>query len=43
MRRRTGFLTNDVFDLNAGDPATATNSGGSGRLGNGILPRKIEL
>ena len=28
--RRTGFLTNDVIDLNAGDPATATNSGGSG-------------
>jgi TonB-linked SusC/RagA family outer membrane protein len=30
MGRRTGFLTNDVFDLNAGDPTTASNSGGSG-------------
>jgi len=28
--RRTGFLTNDILDLNAGDPTTATNSGGSG-------------
>jgi len=28
--RRTGFLTNDILDLNAGDPATATNGGGSG-------------
>ena len=29
--RRTGFLTNDVLDLEAGDPVTgATNSGGSG-------------
>jgi TonB-linked SusC/RagA family outer membrane protein len=27
---RTGFLTNDVLDLNAGDPLTASNSGGSG-------------
>jgi len=27
---RTGFLTNDVFDLAAGDPLTASNSGGSG-------------
>lgn len=27
---RTGFLTNDVFDLNAGDPLSATNGGGSG-------------
>jgi TonB-dependent starch-binding outer membrane protein SusC len=27
---RTGFLTNDIFDLNAGDPITANNSGGSG-------------
>lgn len=27
---RTGFLTNDILDLNAGDPLTATNSGGSG-------------
>ncbi|MFT4152970.1 SusC/RagA family TonB-linked outer membrane protein [Parafilimonas sp.] len=26
---RTGFLTNDVFDLDAGDPLTATNSGGT--------------
>ena len=26
---RTGFLTNDIFDLNAGDPITANNSGGS--------------
>ncbi len=33
MGRRTGFLTNDVFDLNAGDPATASNSGGSGTWG----------
>lgn len=27
---RTGFLTNDIFDLNAGDPITANNYGGSG-------------
>src|SRR5690606_15922249 len=27
---RTGFLTNDIFDLNAGDPLSATNGGGSG-------------
>lgn len=27
---RTGFLTNDIFDLNAGNPSSATNSGGSG-------------
>jgi TonB-dependent starch-binding outer membrane protein SusC len=27
---RTGFLTNDILDLNAGDPTTATNGGGSG-------------
>lgn len=26
---RTGFLTNDIFDLNAGDQTTARNSGGS--------------
>jgi TonB-linked SusC/RagA family outer membrane protein len=26
---RTGFLTNDIFDVNAGDPKTATNSGGT--------------
>ena len=25
---RTGFLTNDVFDVNAGDPLSATNGGG---------------
>ena len=25
---RTGFLTNDIFDVNAGDPLSATNSGG---------------
>ncbi|MEO6134787.1 MAG: TonB-dependent receptor [Ginsengibacter sp.] len=31
--RRTGFLTNDIFDLNAGDPTTASNSGGSGDWG----------
>ena len=30
---RTGFLTNDIFDLNAGDPANASNSGGSGKWG----------
>ena len=30
---RTGFLTNDIFDLNAGDPTTATNGGGSGNWG----------
>ena len=30
---RTGFLTNDVFDLNAGDATTASNSGGSGEWG----------
>lgn len=28
--RRTGFLTNDIFDLNAGDPTKSSNSGGSG-------------
>lgn len=28
---RTDFLTNDVFDLNAGDPLTATNGGGRGQ------------
>lgn len=27
---RTGFLTNDILDLNAGDPTTASNGGGSG-------------
>lgn len=26
---RTGFLTNDIFDVNAGDPVTATNGGGT--------------
>jgi TonB-dependent starch-binding outer membrane protein SusC len=26
---RTGFLTNDVFDVNAGDAQTATNGGGT--------------
>jgi TonB-linked SusC/RagA family outer membrane protein len=26
---RTGFLTNDVLDVNAGDPLSATNSGGT--------------
>ena len=26
---RTGFLTNDVFDVNAGNPSSATNSGGT--------------
>jgi len=26
---RTGFLTNDVFDVNAGDSKTATNGGGT--------------
>ncbi len=26
---RTGFLTNDVYDVNAGDPVSATNSGGT--------------
>lgn len=30
---RTGYLTNDIFDLNAGDPTTASNSGGSGDWG----------
>ncbi len=30
---RTGFLTNDIFDLNAGDATTATNNGGSGNWG----------
>ncbi len=30
---RTGFLTNDILDLNAGDPTTANNSGGSGTWG----------
>jgi len=27
---RTGFLTNDIFDLSAGNATSATNSGGSG-------------
>jgi TonB-linked SusC/RagA family outer membrane protein len=27
---RAGYLTNDILDINAGDPLTATNSGGSG-------------
>ena len=27
---RTGFLTNDIYDLNAGDPLTSNNTGGSG-------------
>ncbi|SFP91915.1 SusC/RagA family TonB-linked outer membrane protein [Parafilimonas terrae] len=26
---RTGFLTNDIFDVEAGDPLSATNSGGT--------------
>ncbi len=26
---RTGFLTNDIIDVDAGDPLTATNSGGT--------------
>jgi TonB-dependent starch-binding outer membrane protein SusC len=26
---RTGFLTNDIFDVNAGDPKSATNNGGT--------------
>lgn len=26
---RTGFLTNDIFDVNAGDPLSATNGGGT--------------
>jgi TonB-linked SusC/RagA family outer membrane protein len=26
---RTGFLTNDIFDVNAGSPASATNEGGT--------------
>lgn len=26
---RTGFLTNDIFDVDAGDPLTATNAGGT--------------
>ena len=30
---RTGFLTNNIFDLNAGDPLTSSNSGGSGVWG----------
>ena len=30
---RTGFLTNDILDLNAGDPLTASNGGGSGAWG----------
>ncbi len=30
---RTGFLTNDILDLSAGDPNTASNSGGSGTWG----------
>ncbi len=30
---RAGFLTNNIFDLNAGNSASATNSGGSGEWG----------
>lgn len=30
---RTGFLTNDIFDLNAGNATSATNNGGSGTWG----------
>ncbi|MEO5996664.1 MAG: TonB-dependent receptor [Chitinophagaceae bacterium] len=30
---RTGYLTNDILDINAGDPTTASNSGGSGNWG----------
>ncbi|MEP6626419.1 MAG: TonB-dependent receptor [Ginsengibacter sp.] len=30
---RTGYLTNDIFDLNAGDPTTSSNYGGSGVWG----------
>jgi TonB-linked SusC/RagA family outer membrane protein len=30
---RTGFLTNDIFDLNAGDPNTASDGGGQGTWG----------
>src|SRR5690606_14584450 len=30
MARRTGFLTNDILDLSAGDATTASNGGGSG-------------
>ncbi len=30
---RTGFLTNTILDLNAGDPLTASNGGGSGAWG----------
>lgn len=26
---RTGFLTNDIYDVNAGNPTSATNSGGT--------------
>ncbi len=29
--RRTGFLTNDILDLEAGDPLTASANGGSGK------------
>ena len=29
--RRTGFLTNDILDLSAGDATTASNTGGSGQ------------
>ena len=28
---RTGFLTSDILDLNAGDPTTASNTGGQGQ------------
>jgi hypothetical protein len=40
---RTGFLTNDVFDVNAGDSKTATNGGWYLSMGNGILPGKVDL
>jgi TonB-linked SusC/RagA family outer membrane protein len=30
---RSGYLTNDILDINAGDPTTASNSGGSGNWG----------
>ncbi len=31
--RRTGFLTNNIFDLQAGDPLTSATGGGSGTWG----------
>ncbi len=40
---RTGFLTNDIYDVNAGDPLSATNGGGTYDWSHGIISRKSYL